>query len=176
MKVNDFLYGMVFNPFYVEEKFKEIMGDSFSLKKLSEMSTAIFLNNERRKTVSEEHQKQALMIYAKNFSKFFSKKTKKFLEDSSHSEEDVRSITANYISVLEMFCKAYDIDIQQVLSDIDLSIETENTSSGLTPTDINEITQKTLMTNPGILGHLVGSVGTIFGRSKGENNRNERNE
>ena len=75
-----------------------------------------------------------------------------------------------------MFCKTYDIDIQQVLSDIDLSIETENNSSGLTPTDINEITQRTLMTNPGILGHLVGSVGTIFGRSKGENNRNERNE
>lgn len=176
MKVNDFLYGMVFNPFYVEEKFKEIMGDSFSLKKLSEMSTAIFLNNERRKTVSEEHQKQALMIYAKNFSKFFSQKTKKFLEDSSHSKEDVQSITANYISVLEMFCKTYDIDFQQVLSDIDLSIETENNSSELTPTDINEITQRTLMTNPGILGHLVGSVGTIFGRSKGENNRNERNE
>ena len=54
--------------------------------------------------------------------------------------------------------------------------ETENTSSGLTPTDINEIAQRTLTNNPGILGHLVGSVGTIFGRNKGENNRNGRNE
>ena len=78
MKKNSIKESTYYNYMFIIDKYLIPTFSQISLKKLSEMSTAIFLNNERRKTVSEEHQKQALMIYAKNFSKFFSQKTKKF--------------------------------------------------------------------------------------------------
>lgn len=176
MKANDFFYGMVFNPFYAEKQFKEVMGNSFSLKDLSEISTAIYQNNEGKRAIPEEVQKRALVMYAKKFSIFFSKKLKRFIDDCSHSKEDVEAITANYMKVLEMYCQIYNIDIKQVLGDINLDIKADKTSTLITPIDINEITQETLRTKEGTLGHLVNSVGTIFGRNKGEINRNGRNE
>ena len=101
-KVNDFLYGIIFNPLYIDEKFDFFMGDG-AYRLFCEQLDRLFINNLNSKKIDSNEVKEIFNI----IEEFFYKRINYYLENKLIEDKILEEIIKNYKIVKKQFIAEY---------------------------------------------------------------------
>ncbi len=101
-KANDFLYGIIFNPLYIEEKFDFLMGDG-SYRFFCVQLDKLFIDNLNVKKIDSKEIKKIFNI----IENFFTKRINYFLENKLIEDKILKEIIKNYRIIKEQFITEY---------------------------------------------------------------------
>lgn len=103
MYVNDFLYGMMYDPIHIMEEYDKYMGEGEYLK-LLKITDTIY---EQGITLNEKIDSNLVKQVMKNISKFANLRTTDLKQKGIFSDDEVRALSGNYNKIWNYMQKEY---------------------------------------------------------------------
>lgn len=162
---NDFLYGIMCDPFHIESEWNKCMSDKISYQDLTEFVDAVYKSGVLQEKLPEANIKSIKLIIDQ-FSEFMNRKCRINVQNGLYTQEEANRLISNYNSIYNEVIKIYGIG----------QIQNLNNNNNVRPIEIMDLGRSEIEKNPGDISGKVKKVKTFFSKilnkNKDERNRN----
>lgn len=160
---NDFLYGIMCDPFHIESEWNKCMSDKIPYQDLTEFIDTVYKSGVLQEKLPEANIKSIKLIIDQ-FSEFMNRKCKLNVQNGLCTQEEANRLISNYNSIYNEVIKIYGIG----------EIQNLNNNSIVRPTEIMDLGRREIEKRPGFISRGVEKVKAIFVFHK-EKDKGDRN-
>ena len=160
---NDFLYGIMCDPFHIESEWNKCMSDKIPYQDLTEFIDTVYKSGVLQEKLPEANIKSIKLIIDQ-FSEFMNRKCKLNVQNGLCTQEEANRLISNYNSIYNEVIKIYGIG----------KIQNLNNNSIVRPTEIMDLGRREIEKRPGFISRGVEKVKAIFVFHK-EKDKGDRN-
>lgn len=161
---NDFLYGIMCDPFHIESEWNRCMSDEVSYQDLTEFIDTVYKSGVLQEKLPEANIKSINFIIDQ-FSEFMNRKCKLNVQNGLYTQEEANRLISNYNSIYNEVIKIYESE----------KIQNVNNNSVVRPTEIIDLGMREMKKKPGSISTGIEKTKAIFSRIFYKN-KDERDE